>query len=528
MRQALYDGDGGQTAVNPRESLYKSLTYSDGDKTVTIKLKPWRWSDGTLVDSRDFTFVYDLLKANVPNWIGYTQGLFPDDVKSVRTPNASTIVLNLTRSYNPDFYTEDVLGNIPLLPQQAWDKTSMTGGIGDYDKTTAGAKAVWNFLQEEGSDISTFATNPLWKVVDGPYTLQSFSSEGNYTYVPNKRYSGNVPALSKVVNEQFITNTAELVALRAGSSLTVGQLPQNDIEQAGVLKTEGYALADQPIPGVSGIIPNFYNPQTGPLVSQLYIRQVMEYLIDRPQIVSKIFGGYADPGNGPVPVQAFGQWLSPLEKRGGPYPYDPAKAIGLLKAHGWRVIPNGASTCQRQGTGANECGTGITKGKQLSFQLLYPSGSSIGDQQGAAIQSSEEQAGVKIALKTEPYNTLTSGVGVCNGTSHPSSVCGWQLVVFGYDPYLLYPTGAGIFNTGGPWNQGGYSSSREDTLINQTEYGNSPRAFDQYEDYTAEQLPWLWLPLGSIIQVYKSNLGGFAPLNPFTGGINPQDWYYTK
>ncbi|HEV3383109.1 MAG TPA: peptide ABC transporter substrate-binding protein [Trebonia sp.] len=522
------EGDGAQSAVDPQESLYSSLAYSNGDKTVTIKLKPWKWSDGTPITSRDFTFVYNLLKANVPNWIGYTQGLFPDDVKSVQTPNSSTVVLNLTRSYNPDFYTEDVLSEIPLLPQHAWDKESATGKVGNYDETTAGAKAVWNFLQKEGSDMPTFTTNPLWKVVDGPFTLASFSSDGDYTYVPNKNFSGTVPAVSQVVNEQFTSDTSELDALRSGGSLTVGQLPQNDIQQIGILKTEGYDVVNQAIPGVAGTLVNFYNAQTGPLVSQLYVRQAMEDLIDRPQIVSKVYGGYADPGNGPVPTTAFSQWASPVEKSGGPYPYDPAKAVSLLKAHGWKVTPGGTSTCQSPGTGATECGTGIAKGEALSFQLLYSAGSTTGDEMEAAIQSSEEQAGIKFGLKSEPFNTLSATVGQCTASSHPAATCGWQLVDYGYDPYDLYPAGNSIFNTDGVNNLGGYSSTEENTLINETEYGASSQAFSAYEDYTAEQLPWLWVPQPSTIEVYKSNLGGFAPLNPFSGGINPEDWYFTK
>ena len=522
------EGDGGQSAIDPKESLYSSLAWSNGDQTVTIKLKPWKWSDGVSITSRDFTFVYNLLKANVPNWIGYTQGLFPDDVKSVQTPNSATIVLNLTRSYNPDFYAENVLSQIPLLPQHAWDKTSVTGKVGNDDETTAGAKAVWNFLQKEGGDMSTFTTNPLWKVVDGPFTLASFNSDGNYTYVPNKNFSGTVPAMSKVVNEQFTSDTSELDALRAGSTLTVGQLPQNDVSQIAILKSEGYDVVNQPIPGVAGTLLNFYNAQTGPLVRQLYIRQAMEDVTDRPQIVSKIYDGYADPGNGPVPTTAFSQWSSPLEKSGGPYPYDPAKAVSLLKAHGWKVTPGGTSTCQSPGTGATECGAGITKGEQLSFQLLYSAGTTTNDEMEAAIQSSSEQAGIKLSLKSEPFSTLASSIGQCTASSHPASTCGWQLVDYGYDPYSLYPTGNSIFNTGGVNNLGGYSSPEEDSLINETEYGSSAKTFDQYEDYTAEQLPWLWVPLPSTIQVYKSNLGGFAPLNPFSGGINPEDWYFTK
>ncbi|MBO0806390.1 MAG: peptide ABC transporter substrate-binding protein [Nocardiopsaceae bacterium] len=524
----VYDGDGGQSTVNPKESLFSSLNFSNGDKTVTVRLKPWKWSDGKPITSRDFLFTYNLLKANVPNWVGYSKGLFPDDVASVQTKSASTFVLNLTRSYNPDFYEDDVLSQVPLLPQHAWDKTASNGKIGNYDETTAGAKRVWNFLQKEGGDISTFDTNPLWKVVDGPFTLQSFDSNGDYTYVPNKHYGGTVPSTSKVVNQQFTTDTAELNALRSGGNLTVGQLPQNDIQQAGILKSQGYSIINQPLPAVSGITPNFYNPQAGPVFRQLYIRQAMEYLIDRPQIVRKIFGGYADPENGPIPVSGFGQWASPLEKSGGPYPYDPAKAVSLLKAHGWTVKPNGASACQRPGTGPSECGKGVTKGERLAFQLVYPSGTTSTDEEMAAIKSSEEQAGVQIGLKSEPFSTMSSTLGTCNASSHPASGCGWQLIGGEYQPYYLYPAGNGVFNTDGPYNAGGYSSPTEDKLINETEYGSGTKSFYAYEDYTARQLPILWTPLGSIIQVYKSNLGGFAPLNPLTGGINPQDWYFTK
>jgi peptide/nickel transport system substrate-binding protein len=527
----VYSGDGAKSIVNPRESLYTSITYSDSDRKVTIDLKHWNWSDGAPITSRDFTFVYNLLKANVPNWFLYVPGLFPTDVASVSAPGPHTVVLNLTHSYNPAFYTEDVLSTIQLLPQHAWDKTSVTGKVGNYDETTAGAKAVYKFLQQQGGQMSTFATSPLWKVVDGPWALSQFTaSTGYYTYVPNKHYSGpDKPFLSKVINEPFTTDTAELDELRAGSSLDVGNLPFNDLKQSGVLKSEGYSLASMQVAGVAEIMPNLYNATVGPLLRQLYIRQALEDLIDRPQIVSKVYAGYADPGNGPVPMQASGPWASPLEKSGGPYPYSPSAATALLRAHGWKVSPGGTSTCQHPGTGASDCGAGITAGEPLSLQLAYSSGLTGMAEQNAAIQSSEDQAGVKLTLKSEPFNTLAGTMGNCTAASHPASTCGWQLVDYGYDPYTgLFPAGAGFFNTGGYNNLGGYSSPEMNQLINATEYGSSTQAFFSYEDYAARQLPWLWIPDSDYIFVYRSNLAGFAPLNPFSGSNNTQDWYYTS
>jgi peptide/nickel transport system substrate-binding protein len=526
----VYSGDGANSVPNPQESLYSSLKWSDGDKVITIVLKPWKWSDGTPITSRDFTFVYNLLKTNYNDCFDYVDGLFPVDVASVATPNSSTVVINLTRSYNPQFYEDNVLATIPLLPQQAWDKISSTGPVGNYDQSASGAKAVWNFLQAQGSDMGTFATNPLWQVVDGPWKLSQFQSSGYYSWVPNTNYSGpDKPILSKVIWTPFTTDTAEMDTLRSNTTLDVGDVPLNDVRQIPALEAEGYSVAQVPEPGVAEILPNFYNPTAGPLLRLLYIRQAMEYLINRQQIVSKVFAGYADPGNGPVPVLYGKQFDSPLEKAGGPYQYSPPKAIALLKAHGWKVLPGGTDTCVRPGTAASDCGAGIKAGQPLTFQLLFGSGTASFDQQNAAFQSTEALGGVKITLKSEPFNTLVSTTGTCNAQSHPAATCDdWQLEQYGYNTYLMDPSGAGMFNTDANGNYGGYSSPEMNNLIDATEYGSSSAAFFAYEDYAAKQLPLLWLPDASYVFVYKKNLAGVAPLNPFSGLLNPEVWYYTK
>jgi peptide/nickel transport system substrate-binding protein len=524
----VYSGNRGQSTVSPEESLYSSLNWSNNDATFTVVLKPWKWSDGSPITSRDFLFTYDLLKSMGQNWIGWLPGLFPTDVKSVQITNSSTFVVNLTQSYNPTFYEEDVLNQVPLLPQHAWDKESVSGAIGNYDETAAGAKAVVSFLQKEGSQIGTFTTNPLWKVVDGPWTLSEFTSTGTYGFVPNKNYSGpDKPYLSEVVDAQYTTEGSAFDDLLAGS-VQVGPMPFSDLKQIPRLESEGYSVQQLPLNGTSSITPNFYAPTVGKVFQQLYIRQAMEDLIDRPEIVSKVYSGYADPGNGPVPVTGYPNLVSSAEKGQGMYPYSPSTAISLLKAHGWTVTPNGASTCADAGTGASQCGAGIAAGQQLAFQLIYPSGIPETDQMMAAIVTWEEQAGIKITLKAEPFNTMEATVGTCNASSHPASTCDWQMAGGGYDPYPLDPTGSGLFNTDAPENSGGYSTPEMDQLINATEYGSSPAAFAAYENYATQQLPSLWLPLEDILNMYKSDLGGIEPGNPFSGTTDPELWFYTK
>jgi len=525
----VVEGDGDASIVNPQESLYSSLTWSDNDSVITMVLKPWKWSDGVAVTARDFTFVYNLLKTNYNDWIDYSAGGFPTDVTKVLTPNSSTVVLDLNRSYNPAYYVDNELYDVPLLPQHVMDRESLTGKVGNYDETTAGAKAVWNFLQKQGADESTFTTSPLWQVVLGPWRISTFDSDGYYAWTPNTAYSGqDKPILSKIVFTPFTTDTATMDTLRANTSLTVAPLPLNDVRQIPALEAEGYAASAVATPGVAEIVPNLYNSVTGPLLRPLYVRQALEDLINRPLIVSKVFAGYADPGNGPISISYGQQWDSPLEKAGGPYPYDPAKAIALLKAHGWKVTPGGEDTCQRTGSGPSDCGAGITAGEGLGFTLVYSSGSASTDEENADIQSTEELGGVKLALKPEPFNTITATTGPCFANSHPAATCAWQLLEYGYDPYSLDPSGAGLFNTGGVNNYGGYSSPEMNSLINATEYGSSQSAFFAYENYAAEQLPFLWLPISGFINVYRKNLAGAFPASPFDATLNPEVWYYVK
>lgn len=519
----VYAGDHATAAINWSKSVAKSVSYSDNDTTMTITLQDWDWSDGKPITSRDLVFTYNLLKAGYQNWNEYQTGLFPADVKSATATGTHTVVFKLTQAYNPNFYTEDVLTTLQLLPQHAWDKTSAGGSVGNYDQTPSGAKAVYGFLQAQGGNQTSFTTNPLWKVVDGPWTLSSYNSNGDYSYVPNKNYSGTAKAsLARWVNQTFTSSDAVIDALRSASSIQTSALPLNDIGQVGQLEREGYSIAAAPIGGVAEIQPNLYNATTGALARQLYIRQAIEDLINRPQIVKDIYHGYADPGNGPVPVSS--SLASPLEKSGGPYPYSPSKAIALLKAHGWTVKAGGVSVCANPAL----CGSGITKGEQLSFVLLYESGLTYVDEENAAIQSSEEQAGIKFNLKPTPFNTLVGEIGICSASSHPASSCSWQLGEFGYDPYNLYPAGTGLFDTGGNSNYGGYSNATEDNLIKATEFGSSASTFYSYEDYTAEQLPYLWLPLRNEVLVYKSDIAGIAPVNSADVGNNSQDWYYVK
>src|SRR5579875_31636 len=168
-RPLYWEGKGASTAIDPHLSLAAMPVYKG--KTVTIHLNSYKWSDGKPVTSRDLEFFMNLVKANKDLYASYTKGLFPDDVAGYSSPNAHTFVLHLKQNLNHAYFTNDELNLIQPMPQHVWDKTSVHGKIGNADRTTAGAKKVYAFLNSQAKKLTTYGSNPLWKVVDGPWKI---------------------------------------------------------------------------------------------------------------------------------------------------------------------------------------------------------------------------------------------------------------------------------------------------------------------------------------------------------------------
>jgi peptide/nickel transport system substrate-binding protein len=516
----------GQPVVDPAMSLAAPPTYSDHDSVVTIHLGNYTWSNGAPVTTRDVAFWINLLKVNKGSFAAYIPGEFPDNLKSYKIVNSKTIVLTLTGSYNPTWFTYDQLSQITPLPR-AWDKTSAAGAVGNYDQTTAGAKAVFNFLTAQSKDIATYGTNPLWKVVDGPWKLVGYNSDGYAKFQANTAYAGpSKPKLKYFVEQPFTSDTSELSVLRSGNNAPdYGYLPEQDATQSSQLASQGYTTVPWQGWGTTYFLMNFNNPQTGPLIQQAYIRQAMQSLIDEPAFVSGPLKGYGHTDYGPVPAVPSNPYVDSYEAK-GPWPFNPATAKSLLTSHGWTVKPNGVSTCAKPGTGSGQCGKGIAAGTGLTFSLKYGSGSVVTSQEMQALKSQFSGAGIQLNLTSAPFDSIISLLTPCKPSQ---SNCSWQMLnygggwTYGVDPY---PTGDQLFATGSGSNSSNYSNAEADKLIAATIHGSA--SLTAYENYMADQIPVLWMPQ-PVYQVSEisTTLHGALPQSPIES-LTPENWYFSK
>jgi len=519
-RPLYWFGEGGQVALNSNLSLAGDPSYSADGKTVTMKLKGWKWSDGTLITSRDVEFWMNLLKANTDHWAAYSAGEFPDNVQTMTFPDSQTIVFVLDRAYGDLFFTYNQLSQITPIPQHLWDKTSDTGAIGDSDRDPTGAKAVVKYLDAQSRSVGTYATNPLWRVVSGPWRLKSMTSGGRVAMVPNPVYSGPVkPTISEFDLLPYATDAAELNDVQA-NGVDYGYIASSSAGQASSLKS--YTLTPWAGWSIGFIQVNFNNQLTGPIYRQLYFRSAMQHLVDQQTWIKQILKGNGYPDYGPVPTRPANNFTDAIAQT-NPYPFDPLAAIELLSANGWTVNVGGASTCTKPGVGAGHCGAGIAAGAKASFKLEYVSGSALVKQEMEALKTAFSLAGLEVNLSEVPFETVIADAFSGSTTADMSNWgYGW---IFAPD---YYPTGDQVFSSGASSNGGGYSNPTNDANTTATLTSQSVTALYTYEDFLAKDLPVIWTPVADYqLSMVRNTLRGWGPQDPLLQ-IYPESWYFTS
>ncbi len=538
-RPLYWYGNNYRPTVDYSYSVANPPVWNKTDTQVTIKLKPWKWSDGESVTSRDVEFWINMYRASPStNYCGYVPGYFPDNIKSISTPNSSTVVLDLTRSYNQTWFQYNELSQIFPVPL-AWDRTSLsqpapTTDSGHLpDTTKAGAEAVYKFLDTQARSVGSWTGSPIWGVVDGPFKLQSFTASGQVTLIPNPDYSGSPkPTISKLVELPFTSDTAIFNEIRSGgpSAVTIASLPSQYAPQISSLKSEGYDYNPAASYSVNYFPLNLNNPVMGPVFKQLYFRQAFQHIIDQPGWTRAFLYNTANPTYSPIPPAPPSPLVN-FDASANPYPFSTATAASILKAHGWKVVPGGQTTCQTPSL----CGAGVKAGQPISFNLDYMAGVATLQAEMNDLQAQAKRVGITINLTSHPFDTVI-GTAIACQPSQPN--CKWTAENWGagwiYGPDYL-PTGESLYAGGAVANYGSYDDPHATALIDQTIFGpesTEKQALSSYAAYMEQQLPVVFGPTsigtytGDAGTLVSSKLGGYAA--NALGLMNPEDWYLVK
>lgn len=580
-RPLYWVGKGSDITIQKDLSLAALPVYSNGNKTVTIQMKGWHFSDGTVADAKSALFFLNLYKVLPARYAGYVPGYgIPDQVSNV-TANGNTLVITTSTAVNPNWFTYNFLTEITPLPS-AWDRTSTNIPGANGTDSSAGTLNADNFYSPTGTANcagtaysalpdanpaygyvtrtpnacgfktaggkyggaygfiyynaipareSSYQTNPMWDVVDGPYKLFSFNATGNVVFAPNGAYDGPQKAslkLTLVAETDIATETAQLEA---------GQLTSGYVLPTNV--TPGKIKGTTVVPGTNLLKPlqgkftvrsggswafyyayyNFHSQSSGThLPNLLAFRQAMQDGIDQVTIIHNLYNGYGVPGYGPIPTIPANAFSGGLVNH---YAYSIANGKKALNAAGFTGT-TAPWTCTKTGG----CGDGIPKGTPLTIKYEWATGSPTQDHEMAAEIAAWASEGIHvIPVQDTPDNVAalcTSGPGSGPSTTDANDNGDWQICQYGGWLYApdYYPSGELLFGTGALSNPGEYSDTKMDNLIQATTIGTAAlNAKNGFAQYAMDQLPYMYQPTGTGTGEISNALKGVLPVSPTSSSL---------
>ncbi|HEX5400951.1 MAG TPA: ABC transporter substrate-binding protein [Pseudonocardiaceae bacterium] len=535
-RPLYWPTTGASPTVDFSRSLAEPPAFADSNKTITIKLdKGYKWSDGATVSANDVLFTIALSKAavkeNPGNLSGYTPGEFPDNIVSATASDPQTVVLKLDKTFNSSWLLAQELATaIEPLPSQAWNITAAGGPhITDFS-SPANAKAIYDFLFKQSSSVSTYATNPIWQVVDGPFKIKTYNSSTDATnLVANTAYTGTEkPHIAEIDELAYTSTEAEWNDVLAGK-LDAGYVDFTDLPQLpkAVKTGPGYNYYGLPSTGFQYMYFNFKDTTNNfdKIIGQRYVRQALAHLQNEEAVIKGAFKGAAVPAYSTIASLPSSQY-SKLAITTAIYPFDINAAKQLMSSHGW-TVQNGALTCTSPGTGAKNCGAGIPQGQKFSFNFDYANQPAATGQQVEALVSAAKQLGITITIKPYTFNQL---ITIADTVNSPSTDNQWAMADFGGFTGFLYPTSDSIFNSTGSFDSGAYNSPQADALIHNSVFGTDPDALVKESNFIGKDLPAIFQPAPDQIWIWKKTLQG--PANSFSSltqnYLTPEDWWLTS
>ncbi len=238
-------------------------------------------------------------------------------------------------------------------------------------------------------------------------------------------------------------------------------------------------------------------------LNDLNVRKAITIGIDYDALIRKLTHGIAQRAYDFIPPTAIGYTRNP------PYRYDPAAANALLERMGWRKGPDGI---RRKGN------------VRLDYVLDIIAGSDNQRMLSVQLQEFFAQIGIRLSIKTFPYNEIFTPTGPIYGNRYDFAVYSQTLP---WDPDNLYYVGCRYFYPQGE-NIYRYCNPRADKLEMAGLAGDDP-VLRAHAYHAAERELWQtvpYIPLYELrrLSVHSSDLTGFKVNPTSTPWYNAWQW----
>src|SRR6266566_1420445 len=286
--------------------LASGYAWSNGNKTLTFTIRNGvKFSNGDPLTAADVAYTFNLLKAHKTLDINSVWSV----LSSVTQQGSDKVVMTLKSGAVPYFYY--IGDQVAIVDQKVWSK--IANPVTYPDKNPVGT---------------------------GAFTVSSKTcTPQNIKYTANPHYwQKGLPKVATVNYPSFLTNDTANTFLANGQAQWGGQFIPN-IQSFYTSKSPNYHYWFPPVANVSLFI-----NLTNPILKNVAVRQAMAYAINRQKASTIGEYGYEPPSNqSGIVTPTFSSWLDSSQAAtfGNNYAYNPAKAISILTAAGYKKGSDG-------------------------------------------------------------------------------------------------------------------------------------------------------------------------------------------
>ncbi len=472
----------GTLTIDNESWLATSYAWSNGNKTLTFTIrKGVKFGNGDPLTPADVLYTFNLLKQNKVLDINSVWSV----LSNVALSGSDQVVMTFKAPAVTYFYY--IADQIGIVDQKVWSKA--------------------------GNPATNLDKNPIGT---GPYTTGSSTcSAQNIKYVANAHYwQPGLPKVGTINYPAFLTNDTADTYLENGSAQWGSQYIPG-IQTAYLSKSPNYHYWFPPTSSVSVFI-----NLTDPILKNVAVRQAMAYAINRQKASVIGEGGEEAPSNqAGIVSPTFSSWLNTSQAAayGNNYAYNPAKAISILTAAGFKRGSNGIF---------------MTKsGQPLSFTIINNAGFSDWVAAVSTIQQSLKAVGIKVTPQNVASTAYQSDLYTGKYQLGYGSETGGPSPFFELRQWLYSGNSAKIGVAAGS-NFDRYTNAATDALINQypttTSTATQHSIVDQLQKVMLQDVPVI--PVTQSVDWFQYDTGSFSgwptPGNPYAqpAAYNYPDW----
>lgn len=445
-------------------SMAESWEASEDRLTYVFHLKKnLKWQDGQPFTARDVLFSFERIrdpKVDSAHLRNYYQ-----DIEDLQILDDHTIRYTYRIPY---FRALEFCGGIPIVPAHVF------------------------------SDTSDFNNHPIGRhpVGNGPYRLLRWDTGREIVLVRNEAYWGQRPHFDRIVLKLISDPTAALQVLKKGGLDRMSLRPIQWVRQTqGRRFSENYRKLKYYTPSYSYIGWN----QRRPIFSDRRTRLAMTLMTDRETILKKILFGLGTVVSGPFYINSpdYNQAIEP-------YPYDPPKAMDLLRSAGWE---------DRDGDGILD-----KEGVPFRFEFLLPSGSRLGEQVATILQENLKQVGIRMEIRKLEWAVFIQRI---NERNFDACTLGWSLS-WESDPFQLWHSSQAARGS----NYVGFQNDEADRIIESArqEFDAEKRRsmYHRFHEILHHEQPYTFLFTREELEAVSSR---FRNVNVYPMGLKPLEWW---